>query len=140
MILLVSAVVSIVLTGCRDKSNLTKWCALNASSAADGGSGETKKYSLLFEEEKGILFAKILKCGSDEYYLGDNVAASSDEVVEKAKINVLKWSGSLTCLNAIQAYPEDSVKTMKALQEICKQEESTKDSKTSNPPTRNTEL
>ena len=115
--------------GCRSKQNPSKWCSVSATTEDDAVNGESKKYSLLFEEDKGILFAKILKCGSDEYYVGDNVGASSEEVVEKyPKINYLKWSGRLTCLNAIQAYPENSFQTLETLMKLCKQEESAKDS------------
>lgn len=108
------------LMGCHDKGTVSDWCAISSAEEKDKGHTAEIRNTLLFEESGGTLFAKILRCGQKEYYIGDLAGSSSEQSLAKYPvINLLKWSGRLTCVNAKLTYPNNAPETTKVLLTLC---------------------
>lgn len=108
------------LMGCANKGKVSDWCPITSAEEKDKGHTAEIRNTLLFEESGGTLFAKILKCGQKEYYIGDLAGSSSEGSLAKyPDINLLKWSGRLTCLNVKLTYPDNAPETTKVLLALC---------------------
>lgn len=84
--------------------------------------------SILFIEERGTLYAKLLQCGPKEYYLGAYETSSSRIALGEEYFEALKsvqWDGFLSCSDAISAYPYNHKNTTELLTKLCAASENT---------------
>ena len=109
------------LTGCQQVRDSNKMCLIGAS--ADKGTVHVADLkSILFIEDRGTLYAKLLQCGPKEYYLGSFKYSNSSAAVGKKFLESMKkaqWDGFLSCSDAISAFPYNHQNTTDLLTKLC---------------------
>lgn len=109
------------LSGCQQVRDSNKMCLIGAS--ADRGTVHVAELkSILFIEDRGTLYAKLLQCGSKEYYLGGLKYSNSSAALGKKFFESIKraqWDGFLSCSDAISAFPYNHQNTTDLLTKLC---------------------
>ena len=119
---------SFILFGCKSSRSNAGWCTV--SSKVDSQSDdEPIIYSLIFEEHKGVLRARLIDCGGKEFYIGSVTSAKSSDVIPSGyRQSDMRWDGKLSCNDAQATFPEDAAQTKSLLLQICDDLEKSMDS------------
>jgi hypothetical protein len=108
-------------SGCKTSRMMGDWCSISANPIKDSAD-DAATNALVFEEYKGVLVARILKCGINEHYLGSNPFSKSSVVIPSGYRQAdMRWDGKLSCNDAQAAFPQDSTETASLLERICKE-------------------
>jgi len=114
-------VIQLHLSGCQQVRDSNQMCLIGAS--ADRGLVHVAELkSILFIEDRGTLYAKLLQCGGKEYYLGGFKYANSTAALGKdffESIKAAQWDGFLGCSDAISAFPYNHKNTTDLLTKLC---------------------
>jgi hypothetical protein len=116
-----TTIAGVHLLGCSQVRDSNQVCFIGAS--ADRGLVHVAQtQSILFIEERGTLYAKLLQCGGKEYYLGAYESSSSHAALGEEFFESIKsaqWDGFLSCSDAISAYPYNHKNTTELLTKLC---------------------
>jgi hypothetical protein len=116
---LLSFLPAIMQLGCKSSRSIGGWCSI--SSQIDSRSDdEAVIYSLVFEELKGVLRARLVNCAGREFYIGYLPEAKSSRVIPAGyRQGDMRWDGKLSCNDAQLAFPQDAIETKTLLLELC---------------------
>jgi hypothetical protein len=105
--------------GCKSGRPTGGWCSI--SSEIDARSDdEAVIYSLVFEELKGTLRARLINCSGKDFYIGHLAESKSSWVIPPGyRQGDMRWDGKLSCNDAQVAFPQDAPVTKTLLIELC---------------------
>jgi hypothetical protein len=110
-----------LLLGCNQIRESNKIC-LVGSRDRDTAKGAGALQSILFIEDQGALFAKLLQCGDKEYYLGSYAMSNSTAALGVEYFRALDsstWDKLLSCSDAVSAFPYNEKNTTDLLKSMC---------------------
>ena len=110
-----------LISGCNQIREANKICLIGSRSK-DTSSSPGHLQSILFIEDQGALFAKLLQCGDKEYYLGSYAMSNSTAAVGSeyfASIESSQWDKLMSCSDAVSAFPYNERNTTDLLKSMC---------------------
>ena len=113
------------LIGCNHIKESSKVCIIGSREGGTSDSTSVQR-SIIFTEDEGSLFAKLLQCGDKEYYLGSfgmsnsSIALGSGFAKKKGSKHV---DNTITCSDAVSTYPYNQGATTALLMKLCREAE-----------------
>jgi len=107
--------------GCNQVREANKICLIG-SRTRDTTSAPGVLQSILFIEDHGSLFAKLLQCGEKEYYLGSSPMSNSTAALGAEYFNAIdsnQWDKTISCSDAVSTFPYNEKSTTDLLRRLC---------------------